>query len=197
METNDLSKFLSEMFMLKRIRRSGFLLAGVEQADSVAEHVAVTSQIAFVLGHLEGADPYRCAAICLFHDNHEARLGDKNKVSARYLNTKEAEKIADDEIFGNLPIELKDKILKLVGEKESRDTKEGVIAQDADWLEAALQAKIYLEQGHKGAQNWIDNVEAALETESAKKILAEIKNNPDFINCWWQGLKKMTYQKLK
>ena len=193
----NISKFLSEIFMLKRVKRSGFLLAGAEQADSLAEHIAVTSQIAFILGHLEGADPCRCAAICLFHDNHETRLGDKNKVSARYLSTKEAEKIADEEIFDNLPEELKGKILKLVEEKERRDTKEGVIAQDADWLEVALQAKIHLEQGRKGAQNWIDNVEAALETESAKKILAEIKNNPDFINSWWQGLKKMTHQKLK
>lgn len=59
-----------------------------------------------------------------------------------------------------------------------------------------MQAKILVEQGFVGAEDWINNVEKALETESAKKILAEIRGMKDFTNCWWQGLKKMTYKKL-
>lgn len=78
-----------------------------------------------------------------------------------------------------------------------RNTKEGIIAKDADWLEQAIQAKVYMETGYKGAEDIINNVGAALETDSAKEILAEIRKNPDFLNSWWQGLKKMTYQKLK
>ena len=97
----------------------------------------------------------------------------------------------------NLPENTKSELLDYFISYRKDKTKEGIIVRDADLLENALEAKEYLDKGLKHAQNWIDNVEAALETESAKKILAEIKNNPDFINSWWQGLKKMTHQKLK
>ena len=192
----DLRKFLSEIQMLKRVQRSGFPVAGITETDSVAEHALLSAQIAFILAEMEGADAEKAAIINLFHDNHEARVGDHNKVSARYLETGEAEKTAELEQLANLPDEINHKIIDLLNQKRERNTIEGIIAQDADWLEVAIQAKIYLEQGYTGAQNWIDNVENALETQTAKKILAEIKNDSDFTNCWWQGIKKMTYTKL-
>lgn len=193
----NIKKFCSEVQMLKRLEHVGFKLAGVEEKDTLSSHVVVAAQIAFVLAELEGSDPYKAAAINLFHDNHEARIGDHNKVSARYIDTHAAEKESEKEHFANLPSEIGKKILKILDEKHNRNTKEGIIAQDADWLEVAIQAKIFAEQGHKGCNDWIENVENALETRSAKEILAKIKTDPDFINCWWHGLKKMTYNKLK
>jgi len=192
----NIAKFLSEIQMLKRVEHEGVKLTGVEKADSVAAHTALAAQIAFILGKLEGANAEKCALILLFHDNEEARIGDHHKVSARYLNTKEAEKSAEQEHFSNLPEGLASELFSFQEEKRARNTKEGIIAQDADWLEVAIQAKIYVELGYKGCQNWIDNVEKALEIESAKKLLAEIKENPDFLNYWWKNLKKMTYKKL-
>jgi len=196
-QNEQIKKFLSEIQILKRIKHIGFILAGVESPDSIAEHVAISAQIAYVLGKLEDADADKCALINLFHDNEEARIGDHHKVSARYLNTKDAEVVASEEHFVNLPQELSNKILGLQKEKRERNTKEGIIAQDADWLEAAIQAKIYMEEGYKGCEEWINNVEKALETKSAKEILAEIRRDSDFLNSWWKGLKKMTYKKLE
>ena len=188
-------KFFSELGMLKKQKHVGFWLAGVADPDSVAEHSFRTAQIAYILGHLEGVNPEKCALICLIHDNADARIGDQNKVNARYYKVKEAEEKAFKEQVENLPREIVDIFYQLFIEKEKRNTKEGVIAQDADWLEVAIQAKEYLEQGYKGCQNWIDNVEKALETKSAKEILKIVKNT-DMTNSWWQGLKKMTYKKL-
>ena len=196
MNIKKIAKFLSEIQMLKRVEHEGLKLTGVRNPDSVAEHICLSAQIAFLLGKLEGADAGKCASINLFHDNEEARIGDHHKVIARYLDVKEAERQAEKEHFSNLPEETAEYLFSLQEEKRARNTKEGIIAQDADWLEVAIQAKIYLELGHKGCQNWIDNVEKALETKSAKDILAEIIKNPYFLNCWWKDLKKMTYQKL-
>ena len=78
---------------------------------------------------------------------------------------------------------------------ENRNTKEGIVAKDADWLELAFQAKQYIDQGHLAAQNWIDNVEKALETDSAKELLKEMQKT-NFTD-WLIGLKKMTYKKLE
>lgn len=190
-------KFFSEIFALKRIKRSGLTLAGIENPDSIADHICISSQIAFILGEMEKVDSAKCALMSLFHDNDEVRLGDRNKVNARYLQIEDIEPIAEKEHFENLPLSIMKKIQHLLEEKRKRNTKEGIISQDADWLEVALQAKIYTEQGYKGCEDWINNVEKALETKSAKKILKKIKKNPDFINYWWKGLKRMTYKKLK
>jgi len=192
-----ISKFLSEIQMLKRIEHEGFRLAGVSKIDSVAEHTAIAAQIAYILGKLEGADASKCAVMVLFHDNEEARIGDHHKVASRYLNTKEAEIEAEKEHYSNLPKTVGNEIFAMQEEMRERNTKEGIIAKDADWLEQAIQAKIFVETGHKGCEEWIKNVEQALETDSAKEILAEIKENPDFLNFWWRGLKKMTYKKLE
>lgn len=184
------------MQALKRIKREGFRLAGIENPDSIADHAALSAQIAYLLAKFEGADAARCALMNLFHDNEEARVGDHHKVSARYIDVKGAEINAEREHFSNLPDELARELFGLQEEKRKRNTKEGIIAQDADWLEVAIQAKIYSERGYRGSEDWIKNVGQLLETESAKKILTEIKKDPDFLNCWWQGLKKMTHKKL-
>ena len=145
-----IANFFSEIQMLKRIKHEGWRLAGIQNVDTVGEHAVVSAQIAFILAELEGADPMKCTTINIFHDNHECRIGDHHKVSARYLNTKEAEKTIEKEQFGTLPQNIGDKIQSLLDEKTERNTKEGIISQDADWLETDIQDKIYLEAGYKG-----------------------------------------------
>jgi 5'-deoxynucleotidase YfbR-like HD superfamily hydrolase len=79
----------------------------------------------------------------------------------------------------------------LFDEYEERETLEGKVAKDADYLEMAFQAKIYVEQGHVVAQDRIDNVVRALKTQGAKQLREEmvVSDSSD----WWKktGLKKM------
>lgn len=74
-------------------------------------------------------------------------------------------------------------------EFEERKTREAVCAKDADYLEQAVTAREYVEQGYRGCQDWINNVKKALKTKTAKKWIEEIeKADP---NGWWKGLKKL------
>lgn len=190
MADENLKKFLSEIQMLKRVRHEGVIHAGVPNPDSIAEHIVVASQIAYVLAKMEGANAERAATLCLFHENGEIRVGDGTWVSARYLDIKDAENKAEKEHYSNLPESISDDIMKLVNEKNERKTQESIIARDADKLELAIQCKVYVEQGYSGCNTWIINIESLLTTNSAKKIYKEIKNEPDMTNLWWQGLKK-------
>ncbi len=185
--------FVFELGQLKRERHNGFMLSGVKDPDSVGEHAFRTAQIAFLLAVLEGIDPYKTACIALIHDNAEARIQDRHKVSARYLSSKEAEFQAFSEQIGLLPQSVQQDFAAFFDAYEQRDTREGVVAKDADWLETAFQAHEYAELGYKTTEI-IDSVEKALETESAKNILASMKQKS--FTDWWQGLKKMTYKKL-
>jgi len=192
----NISKFFAEIGNLARIKRTGPILAGVKDPENLAEHVARASQIAYILACLEGADPERTAAILLFHDNAETRVGDQHKIASRYFDIGKAENKAFKEQISGLPDKVKKRISVLWKEYEERETKESIVAKDADWLEAAIEAKELVEQGHEGMENWIDNVKKMLQTDSAKQLLKYIEEKDDFLNSWWQGLNKMTYKKL-
>ena len=58
-EPRDITGFLYEIGLLKRYPRTGWSLAGVPGAESVAEHSFRASVVASVLAVLEGADPQR------------------------------------------------------------------------------------------------------------------------------------------
>lgn len=169
--------FLFEANNLKRIFHAGWLKCGVKTPDTLAEHMLLASQIGYILAVMEGdANPERVACILMIHDNAEIRIGDQDKVGAIYFNNKEAEHHAFSDQLDNLPLAVKEKWQQYFHEFEERDTKEGLIAKDADYLELAFQAKEYVENGNRGAQAWIDSIETLLKTESAKKLLAEMKS---------------------
>lgn len=195
MNTKKIVNFIFELSQLKKQKHTGWWFAGVKDPATVAEHQFRAAQIGYILAVMEGADAEKVACMLIIHDNVETRVGDQNKVMARYINgKKEAEKWAFDEQIEGLGEQIEEKWKKYFDEFEERNTKEGIIAKDADWLEVAFQGKEYLDLGHKSAQDWIDNVEKAVETESAKKIIKEMKETE--FSDWWQGLKKMTYQKI-
>ncbi len=195
MNVKKIINFIFELNHLKRQRQSGFQLMGVKNPCTVAEHVFRATQIGYLLAVMEGdVDPERVVAILIIHDNPETRTGDQHKVAAKYFSKKEVEaRVFQDQLEG-LGEKLGQRWNDYFEEYENRTTREGIVAKDADWLEVAFQAKEYLDSGFSGAQEWIDNVEKALETESAKNILDKMKQAN--FNDWYQGLKKMTYSKL-
>jgi putative hydrolase of HD superfamily len=205
MEQEQLHKtvnFIFELNQLKREHHNGSMLSGVRQPDTIAEHALRAAQIGYLLAELENerlgketVSAERVAVILLIHDNMEARVGDQHKVCARYVEIKEAEQQAFLEQITGLGERLEEKWKGYMAQYKRRDTAEGVVAKDADWLETAFQAKEYLDLGYASMQDFIDNVRAALETESAKELLAEMEKTQ--FTDWWKGLKKMTYEKLK
>ncbi|MFZ2226011.1 MAG: HD domain-containing protein [Candidatus Moraniibacteriota bacterium] len=195
MDTKKIVNFIFELNQLKKQKTSGWKLAGIDTTVSNADHTLRAAQIGYILATMEKCEnPDKVATILVIHENGEVRIGDQNKVSARYYNKKEAEKNAFIEQLDGLGETIENKWKQYFEEFEERNTQEGIIAKDADWLETAFQAKEYADLGYP-TQNWIDNVEKALETESAKKLLTEMKNTK--FTDWWTDLKKMTYTKLR
>ncbi|MDD2909341.1 MAG: HD domain-containing protein [Candidatus Pacebacteria bacterium] len=192
--------YIFEIGVLKREKHNGFKMIGVDNLNSVAEHALRASQVGYILTTMENEkhglnlSPEKVASILIFHDNGEARIGDLHKVASRYIDSSEAEKRAFSEQSKYLPEKMRNDILRYFDEFEGRNTKEGIIAKDADWLESAFSAKEHYDLGNELAMDWINNVEKALETDSAKEIITEMKNTR--FTDWWTGLKKMLYKKL-
>lgn len=70
---------------------------------------------------------------------------------------------------------------------EKEVSAEAKVVRDADLLECIVQAREYQTLGYPDVAGWILNAQAALKTESAKKIAAEcLRTEPKES---WQGLK--------
>ena len=184
----DLANYFYEMGQLKRVKRSGWWVAGIDDPESVAEHTLRAAQLGYVLATLEGADPQKTSMMCLFHDTPETRTNDAHHLSQHYIEKKSGEQRAFKDQTNRLPEAAASGITDIMREYEARSTPEAVIAKDADRLECLLQAREYQSQGYRNVQEWIDSNRAALKTESAQRLAdACLQTDP---SEWWQFLKQ-------
>jgi putative hydrolase of HD superfamily len=179
--------FIFELGQLKREKRSGWWRANIKDPESVAEHSHRAAIVAYVLAKLENADAEKAATMCVLHDLPETRVGDASKIAQRYFSIDEA-KVVKEQV-ASLPKDIADSITMLMDDYHNQKSKESIIARDADLLEAAFQAKEYIEQGYASCQDWINNVKKLLTTKSAKELLSQMEKSNS--TEWWQGLKNI------
>jgi 5'-deoxynucleotidase YfbR-like HD superfamily hydrolase len=183
--------FLFEMGHLKRVPRAGWLLLGVPQPETIAEHSFRVGMVGMALAAIEGADVGHTAAMCLLHDAHETRIGDVPSVGRAYVTTAAPEAISAHQTSG-MPDAAAKAFQELTTEFEAGQTIEAQVARDADKLETLLQAVEYQAQGHDTAA-WQETSIAALRTESAKQLAqAIIASDPQ----WWSAF-AASYRELR
>ena len=164
--------FLYELGLLKRHKRTGWVIAGIAEPESIADHSHRTAVIASAIAAMEGADPQRAAFLALFHDSQETRTTDIPHLGKRYLKATANTEVTREQVVG-LPDALAGVITDAVDEYEARESPEAVCARDADKLECLLQAIEYREQGSRQTQPWVDTSLASLTTDTAKQLARE------------------------
>lgn len=178
----NLAHFFFEVGMLKRTPRTGFQFLG-SGAESVAEHSFRATVIGYTLAMLDGrADVGRVVQLCLFHDIPEARTGDLNYVNKKYVKTDEIRAV--DDLAKTLPFG--DAYRETMAEFEARESRESLLAHDADQLEMILALKEYKDLGNRYADEWYPFAVRRLKTELARE-LAETIWNTDSTRWWFDG----------
>jgi putative hydrolase of HD superfamily len=185
-----LALFLSEAGLLKQIKRSGWWVVGIKDPESVAEHSFRCAVLGFVLALEADADPYKVMTMALFNDIHETRIGDLHKMAQRYVKIEEAEEVAFYEQIDRVPSRIKKELTRLRREYVRQETKESILARDADILECLLQAKEYAEQGYSCAKKFMQKAPRFLKSLPAKRLFSAIKNT--HLNTWWEQLTRFT-----
>ncbi|HEY4502758.1 MAG TPA: HD domain-containing protein [Candidatus Paceibacterota bacterium] len=187
---NRIAQFLYEVGSMRRIprmHRQNLLVD--DTADNIASH---SYRVAFIGWHLakkENADPYKVVMMCLLHDIGEVRSGDQNWVHKRYTKVFD-EEILEDQL-GTLPFS---DLKEFATEYEKRESKESIIAKDADLIDQILLLKEYEWQGNKEATEWLrgkgDDTEnrqfTRLQLDSSKKLVEEILSETP--SSWWKDL---------
>jgi putative hydrolase of HD superfamily len=177
----ELADFLFEAGMLKKTPRSGFQFLG-SGCESVAEHVLQTLYIGYVLCKMDPkADELKVFRMCLVHDLPEARTGDMNYMNKKYVavdEKKAVRELAEPLFFGG-------EIEAILDEFNGRQTRESLLAHDADQLSLILQLKECGDLGNKYSQEWIRFALRRLATENARKLAAGILET-DSSNWWFK-----------
>lgn len=185
--------FLHELGFLKRLPRAGWLIAGVDRPESVAEHSFRTAIVGIVLATMQGADAGRTAMLCLLHDSPETRIGDIPSVGRAYVSTVKAEAVSNHQT-AEMPDVLSNAMQELVQEYEADQTIEARLAHDADKLETLLQAREYEGQGQYNTEAWQKSSVASLRTD-AGRTLAQATEGTD-PEHWWKAFAE-SYSELR
>jgi putative hydrolase of HD superfamily len=180
----ELVHFLFETGHLKNVDRSGWWLLGNKAPESVAEHSFRCTILGYILAKLEKVDTSKVIMMCLFHDLHEARTNDLHKVAQKYINLEEAGEKATWDQLEPLKGPIGEEITEVLGELTDQESKESIVAKDADILECAMQAREYQVQGYNDAVDWLDRANDRLKCESSKKLLSILKQSDP--NEWWK-----------
>ena len=115
---NDIAKYLYEVGQLKRVKRSGWWIAGIENPESVAEHSFRTAVIAYLLAEMEGADTERATFMALFHDAGETRTNDLHRIARRYVDWENVDKKVVEDQSKRLPENIRKGMIALHSEYE-------------------------------------------------------------------------------
>lgn len=178
--------FLAEAGQLKRVKRSGWWVAGIKYPESVAEHCFRCAVIGYLIAVAEKADPYKVVMMCLFNDIHEARINDLHKVGHRYIDFKKAEDKAYSGQISMLPEAVRLEMTAMRSQYAGQATREAVIARDADILECILQAKEYLDAGHAHTGSFMLVGSKYLKSRFARKLFFRLKKWDS--SRWWREL---------
>ncbi len=180
--------FFAEAGLLKRVKRSGWWVAGIENPESVAEHCFRCAVIAFYIALKEDVDPYKSVVMALFNDIHEARINDLHKMGHYYIEFRAAEKKVFEDQIKDLDAKVNRELRALRDAYDGQKSNESIVTRDADILECLLQAKEYMDNGYPVAKTFFQRAPAHLKTKTAKELWAQVKRWDS--HTWWQHVVK-------
>ncbi len=180
--------FFAEAGLLKRVKRSGWWVAGIKDPESVADHCFRTAVIGYYMAFVEAVDPFKVVTMCLFNDIHEARINDLHKMGHHYIDFKDAEKRVFADQIEALDRRVREALAAMRGEYDGQSTPESIVARDADILECLVQAREYLDMGHREAEHFFEQAPSHLKTKTAQLWWRELKYWDS--SAWWQRVVK-------
>lgn len=185
-----IADFFFELGTMRKLLRSHRqLLLTDDLSDNIASHSFRVTMIGWFLAKEENVDPYKVVMMCLLHDMEEVRTMDHNYLHKRYVQS--FPDIVDKEQLGTLPHKDLEEIIVEYRAKESR---EAIVAKDADLIDQIVLLREYAWQGNKEAQIWLtgkgnekgNTQYNRLVTESGRKIATVLlERNP---SDWWSFL---------
>ncbi len=180
--------FFAEAGLLKRVKRSGWWVAGIENPETVAEHCFRCAVIGYYLAHCEGVDVFKVVTMTLFNDIHEARINDLHKMGHHYIDFRPAEQKVFSDQIAHLEKRIKEALRTMRKDYDDQLSRESIVARDADILECLIQAKEYVDNGYPVARTFFKRAPDHLKTPTARKLWRRALSWDS--HAWWQNVVK-------
>ena len=180
--------FFAEAGLLKRVKRSGWWVAGIKDPETVAEHCFRCAVIGYFLAYCEGVDPFKVVTMTLFNDIHEARINDLHKMGHHYIDFRHAEQKAFADQIADLERGVKGALQAMREDYDRQASRESIVARDADILECLIQAKEYVDNGYPVARTFFKRAPEHLKTSTARKLCKQLFAWDS--HSWWQNVVK-------
>jgi putative hydrolase of HD superfamily len=180
-------ELLTELMRLKAVPRTGWLLCGVRDVESVAAHSFGVAFIAMLLADRAARRGLavrieRTLRMALLHDLTEARTGDLPATIKKYFS-REALKAADERAAAEMLAGFDENYLEIWRDYEQRDSLEARLVKAADKLDLLLQAREYEKGGARGLHEFRASSDAdfsGLEIdELISDLIAELRKLQD------------------
>ena len=129
---------------LKRIKRTGWVVRGIPEPESIAEHSYRAALLGYFLAMERGLDAGKVAGMLLIHDLAESLIGDITPEGEMFMDKDEVERKAIEFLADNLKSKAIEELWK---EFNYGDSPEAKLAREVDKAEMAFQAREYSDRG--------------------------------------------------
>jgi putative hydrolase of HD superfamily len=172
--------FADEMEILQRLPRTGYVMSGVSEPQTVGAHTAAVALWCLLLlermAERDTIDRCKVLGMAVLHEMGEARLSDIPHPARRYLGPEAvsaAERQAVDEMLADMPAEWRE----LWHEFEDGETLEARVVKAADKLELMHRILCYERYGNGEFERfwqWDPNFRSA-GLDAAAELFDEMK----------------------
>ena len=173
---------------LKTTKRRGWVLRGVHDPESVADHMYRMAMLALTVDTTKcNVSREHCAKMALVHDLAESIVGDIAPCDNVPKEEKQRREMdAMKHIQELLPAEASAEVLALFEEYESGQSPAACLVKDLDKFDMILQAYEYEKADKRpgGLQEFFDSTEGKFKTELVQGWVAELRTKrTEWIEC--------------
>lgn len=183
----DIKNLIFEAAVVKRVKRTGWMIMG-DNDEGVGEHTFMTCVIAYFLAKELKANMETVLIMSIFHDFHEARTGDMDKIAKFYM-TRDQDR-ANSDIFKGIDIGLLDTLTTY----EQKQTLEAQIAYEANVIAFLVELKLLMEKGNTHAGDWLKGNATRLRLPEAIALAREIESSDS--HDWWKSIRKTLHEEF-
>ncbi len=194
-QTKQLANLIYEAANVKRMLRTGWQRLG-DNVEGVGEHSFMTAVIAYLLAKEineqkkseRTVSMEKILIMSIFHDFHEGRTGEMDKVAKLYMTRHEDK--ANIDIFEGVD----DELLTLLNEYEAKQTLEALVVYEANVIAFGVECKILMERGNTHAKEWMDANSLRVRLPESVELMDLLAKTDS--QDWWKDIRATIHEEF-
>lgn len=195
MNNKAITNLIYEAANVKRMLRTGWQRLG-DNEEGVGEHSFMTAVIAYLLAReindqqdeMRNVSMEKIMLMSVFHDFHEGRTGEMDKVAKLYMTRHEDK--ANEDIFGVVDKEL----LGLLNEYEAKQSLEALVVYEANVIAFGVECKILMERGNTHAKEWMDANSKRVRLPESVVLMTSLATTDS--QDWWKDIRDAIHEEF-